>query len=121
LAHLIVIKRNNEKFKKVIPADFIDIKFVPTSSSALRKLPEVKYLTPRVAKFIATFGLYVFNQVYPLMSRKRFAHTLRVTKLAIEIGKTISEFLAYQAYIACMYHDIAKEMSDSQIKKLVGH
>lgn len=118
LARLVVVKRNNQKFKKDIPADFVNIKLVPTCSSALRKLPQVKFLTPIVALYIATFGLYTINQVQPLMSLKRFQHTIRVAKLAIQIGRQISPLLGLKAYIAAMYHDISKEMSDAQIKKL---
>jgi nicotinate-nucleotide adenylyltransferase len=121
LANLIVVKRNNQKINKSIPADFIDIKFIPTSSSELRTLPQVNYLTPLVAQYIAIYGVYIINQVKPLMSIERFHHTIRVTQLAIEIGKTISTKLAFSAYIACMYHDIAKEMSDQKVKKLVGN
>jgi DNA-directed RNA polymerase len=117
----VVIKRSNEKFAKAIPADFVNIKFVPISSSELRRLPQVKYLTPLVARHIATLGLYIYNQVEPLMSLERFQHTIRVTRLAIEIGRTISPLLAFNAHIAAMYHDIAKEMTNTEIKKLVQH
>lgn len=119
--NLVVIKRNNDKFKKDIPAEFLDINFIPTSSSALRQLPKIKYLTSSVAEYIATFGLYVINQVKPLMSLRRFQHTLRVAHLAVQIAKTISPILASKAYIAAMYHDVAKEMSSVQIKRLVKH
>jgi HD superfamily phosphohydrolase YqeK len=93
---------------------------VPTSSSALRKLPQVKYITPPIAKYIAAFGLYIINQVQPLMSLKRFQHTLRVTELAITLGKIKSPQMGLKAYIAAMYHDIGKEMTNAQIIELVG-
>jgi nicotinate-nucleotide adenylyltransferase len=55
------------------------------------------------------------------MSKKRLEHTLRVTNLALDICECTNIKLFKKAFLAAMYHDIAKEFSDQQIKKLVGN
>jgi nicotinate-nucleotide adenylyltransferase len=59
------------------------------------------------------------EQIKSLMSAHRFQHTLRVCKLAQELAKSINNKLIEKAYIASMYHDIAKEMLESQSRKLI--
>jgi nicotinate-nucleotide adenylyltransferase len=83
----------------------------------LRIKPDVKFLTPPVTKYIANNGLYIEQQIKPLMSVDRFQHTLRVTKLAMDFAKFIDNRLTKKAYIAAMYHDVCKELSDKDIRK----
>jgi nicotinate-nucleotide adenylyltransferase len=54
------------------------------------------------------------------MSKKRYEHTLRVTKLVVELAKVINKKLVDSVYIAAMYHDVAKEFTDQQVLSLVG-
>jgi nicotinate-nucleotide adenylyltransferase len=61
----------------------------------------------------------ISKQVKTTMSKKRFAHTLRVTRLAIEIAKKVAPELVDKIFIAAMYHDVGKEFSDIQTTKLV--
>jgi nicotinate-nucleotide adenylyltransferase len=56
--------------------------------------------------------------VKPLMSAYRFAHTLRVTRLAVSIAKAVAPELVDKAYIVAMCHDVAKEYSDDKISHL---
>jgi HD superfamily phosphohydrolase YqeK len=53
------------------------------------------------------------------MSSKRYQHTLRVTELAMDIAKKVAPHLIIKAYIAGMYHDVGKEFSDKQVKKMI--
>ncbi|MDR0739282.1 MAG: nicotinate (nicotinamide) nucleotide adenylyltransferase [Mycoplasmataceae bacterium] len=119
LVKLIVIKRYDTKIISDVPASFVDINPVPISSSDLRKLPQNKYLTPKIANYIANHGLYINCQIKPLMSSKRYQHTLRVTELAMDIAKKVAPHLIIKAYIAGMYHDVGKEFSDKQVKKMI--
>ncbi|GHU34055.1 hypothetical protein FACS1894166_10890 [Bacilli bacterium] len=96
------------------------MKLVLASSTNLRSKPDVKYLTPVIANYIATHGLYLEQQIKPLMSARRYAHTLRVNKLAMELAASINEELMIPAHIAAMCHDIGKEFTDKQLLKLVG-
>jgi predicted HD superfamily hydrolase involved in NAD metabolism len=56
--------------------------------------------------------------VKSLMSPYRFAHTLRVTRLAVSIANAIAPELSDKAYIAAMCHDVAKEYDDAKINNL---
>jgi HD-GYP domain-containing protein (c-di-GMP phosphodiesterase class II) len=122
LCKLVVVKRKNidSRIQKDVSAKFIDMKLVLTSSTELRSKPNVKYLTPAVANYIATHDLYLEEQIKPLMSAKRYAHTLRVNKLAMELATCINKELVLPAHIAAMCHDIGKELGDKQVLKLVG-
>lgn len=116
---MIVVKRSDDKIKTTIPATLITINPVPISSSSLRILPNIKYLDKHVCAYIASHGLYINNQIRPIMSKKRYDHTLRVTKLALEITTVINKKLLSQCYIAAMYHDVAKEFNDKKVLSLV--
>jgi HD-GYP domain-containing protein (c-di-GMP phosphodiesterase class II) len=104
-----------------VPAIFIHIKPILISSSQARVEPDKRYLPESVIDYISTHGLYIDNQIKPLMSPQRYQHTLRVAKLAQVLAQTNNPKLALKAYIAAMCHDVAKEFSDEQTKKIVGH
>lgn len=89
------------------------------TSSQLRVEPNKQYLTPLVARFIATKGIYCPEQVKPLMSDYRYQHTLRVVDTAKKIANANHYPYPYKVYVAAMYHDIGKEMNEKQILSLV--
>lgn len=92
---------------------------VEITSSDLRVEPTKKYLTPLVARYIATKGIYCEQQVKPLMSNYRYAHTLRVDKTAKQIATLNHYPYPLKVHIAAMYHDIGKEFSDKKILNMV--
>lgn len=85
------------------------------SSSQLRKNPSIKYLTKPIANYISANGLYIDEQIKPLLSPSRYQHTLRVMKLAMELTMKINKLLLKKVYIASMYHDVCKEFDDKNI------
>jgi nicotinate-nucleotide adenylyltransferase len=86
----------------------------------LRVVPHKQYLTTPIANFIANEGLYIEQQITPLMSKSRLLHTKRVTQLALSLAKHHHYKSLKRVYIASMYHDTSKEFNDKTILKLVG-
>ena len=96
---------------------FLKFKKVHTSSQELQKYPNKKYLPKEIMQYISNNGLYIEQQIKPLMSIKRFEHTLRVKDTAIEIAKSLNYKKLKEVYIAAMYHDVCKEFTDSELIK----
>jgi nicotinate-nucleotide adenylyltransferase len=95
----------------------VKMPLVKTSSSELRKEPQTKFLSPSVAQYIVDNGLYIDEQIKPLLSTSRYEHTLRVCKLAMQFANKIDKRLLKKIYIASMYHDVCKEFDDQCIRK----
>lgn len=100
---------------------FIKLNFPPIniSSTDLRVNPIKQYLDKKIVEYIANNGIYCINQIKPLMSKHRFDHTLRVTKTALKIAKANHYTDLKEVYIAAMYHDVCKELSQKDTLKLV--
>ena len=81
---------------------------VYASSSDVRN-GHIEMLDPLVLKYITQNGLYLETIVACRMKEKRWKHTCSVAKLAAEIAYS-NGLNQQQAYIAGMFHDIAKEM-----------
>lgn len=117
---LVVAGRNNQKpkFDNVIK---LAIEETNISSNELRTKPNKKYLNTNVVRYISNNGVYASSQIRSLMSDYRYQHTLRVAKTALEICSIKNKNLAKKAYIASMYHDVAKEFNRDQILELLGN
>lgn len=85
---------------------------VYASSSDVRN-GHIEMLNPGVLKYITCQGLYLETIVACKMKEKRWKHTCSVAHLAAQIAKS-NGLNSHQAYIAGMFHDIAKEMDDEQ-------
>lgn len=99
--------------------NFIKLEIVPSdiSSSAIRA-GEIKYLDPKVLQYITNHGLYLETMLASKMSEKRFIHTKSMAHLAREIA-VANGLDDKKAYIAGMFHDITKEMSEVQARPLM--
>ncbi len=117
---LVVAGRDNQK-AKFDNAIMLSIDETNISSNQLRKSPNKKYLNFNVVKYIAKNGVYARSQIKSLMSDYRYQHTLRVAKTALEICSIKNKNLSKKAYIAAMYHDVAKEFNRDQILELLGN
>jgi nicotinate-nucleotide adenylyltransferase len=93
---------------------------VNISSTQLRQNPVQKYIPSSVLKYIVKNNLYIEQQVQSLMSLKRYQHSVRVAQLAVALAKSNDIKLAQRAYVAALYHDVAKEFDNQAILKLVG-
>jgi len=85
---------------------------VQASSSEVRH-GHIEMLDSLVLKYITSEGLYLETLVEPRMKKKRWKHTCSVAHLAAEIAKA-NGLNEKQAYIAGMFHDVAKEMDYDQ-------
>lgn len=90
----------------------LDNEPVSASSSDVRK-GHIEMIDPQVLKYITYHGLYLDSMIKPRMKEKRWRHTCSVAKLAQEIAKS-NHLNDRQAYIAGMFHDVAKEMDYEQ-------
>lgn len=78
------------------------------SSSDVRA-GHIEMLNKDVLKYITKQGIYLESIVASRMKEKRWKHTCSVAMLAKKIAKA-NHLNEKQAYIAGMFHDIAKEM-----------
>ena len=102
--------------KKSIPVLFPSVNI---SSAELRLKPNKEYMTEPVINYINENGLYAENHIRNLMSEYRFNHTLRVAKTAMQIARAVAPKKIKKAYIAGMYHDVAKEFNETTILSMV--
>lgn len=89
---------------------FIVLNNVPiyASSSEVRQ-GHIEMLDPQVLRYITQEGLYLEGLISSRMKEKRWKHTCSVAKLAKSIAQA-NGLNEKQAYIAGMFHDVAKEM-----------
>lgn len=107
---------SNENIKKY---HFLVIKVKPSaeSSTAFRQ-GDISVVDKEVLKYICNEGIYLEQIVKVYMSKKRFLHTCSVAELAAEFARNngIDE---KKAYIAGMFHDVAKEMDSDEALQLM--
>jgi nicotinate-nucleotide adenylyltransferase len=98
---------------------FITLQNIPTSisSSAIRN-GDVSFLDPKVLSYISNHGLYLETMLASVMSKKRFIHTKSMAYVAKDIALA-NGLDAHKAYIAGMFHDIAKEMPEKKARRLM--
>lgn len=99
--------------------NFITLKNVPSaiSSSAIRE-GDITSIDPLVLSYIANQGIYLETLLKNKMSQKRFIHTKSMANLAKEIALA-NDIDEQKAYIAGMFHDIAKEMPMEEARQLM--
>lgn len=95
----------------------LHIKPLQISSSDARN-GAIQYLDPEVLKYIMNHGLYLDTLIQPMMSKKRYLHSVSVANTAKEIALK-NDVDPLKAYIAGMMHDIAKEMDFDEAKKIM--
>lgn len=117
LVTLIVIPRHKLINKTYTNCVTIKMPLINVASSQLRSNPNHKFIPKQIINYIAQNGLYINQQIKPLLSKARYEHTLRVAKLALEIAKAIKYKFLKKVYIAAMYHDVCKEFDDKKIIK----
>ncbi|MFV0396290.1 MAG: nicotinate-nucleotide adenylyltransferase [Coprobacillaceae bacterium] len=108
--------KSNENIEKY---HFIKLHNVATtaSSSAIRD-GDLTHLDTRVLHYITNQGIYLESLIAPTMSKKRFIHTKSMATLARDIAEA-NGLHGHKAYIAGMFHDIAKEMPKEEATELM--
>ncbi len=104
------------------------------SSTEIRESFDIKdnpFLTPEVSEYIRNFGLYLKKisdeeltelrlNVKPLISEKRFLHTLGVEDAAVKISEYVAPSLVSHARAAAILHDVTKEMPQKDLIRDFG-
>ena len=104
---------NIEKFNFLVGQN----EAIIASSSAFKK-GDINQVSKKVLQYITNHGLYLENIIEPTMSKKRFIHTVSMAKVASEIANE-NQLNGQDAYIAGMFHDIAKEYSVEKNSKIM--
>lgn len=95
----------------------LNIDPIEVSSTDVRA-GKIEYLNKDVLRYIVSNGLYLETMIQSKMSKKRYLHSVSVAKTAQEIARS-NNLDPLKAYIAGMFHDIAKEMDPKKAKKLM--
>lgn len=114
LVHLVAFQRGgyNKDEGMMKPYHFAILNNEPlTISSTDARNGHIEMLDSRVLKYITSHGLYLETLISNRMKEKRWKHTISVAHLASDIALA-NGLNPMQAYIAGMFHDVAKEMND---------
>lgn len=102
------------------PLTILGLKKDSISSTNIRIAPKASWLNEKVLNYINDNGLYAISRIKPLMSEKRFQHSLRVAHMAKQLMGKYCPQKANLAYTAGIYHDIAKEMDFSEQERIAN-
>jgi len=121
MVHLVAFQRGGYKCDmtniKTYHFHLLNNKPIYASSSEARN-GKIDILDKSVLRYITKHGIYLETLIKPRMKEKRWRHTCSVALLAKEIAKT-NHLNETQAYIAGMFHDIAKEMPDDMALEIM--
>lgn len=121
LVQLVTFKRIGYQYSenlKLFNMIELSIDAVDYASSKI-KSGQLDGLMECTLSYIVDNALYLETMLQNFMSTKRLEHTLSVAKLAVEIAvnNTIDP---HYAYLAAIFHDIAKELSLEQTTSLMN-
>lgn len=94
---------------------FIGNTNINTSSTELRNKSSLKYLNPSVIDYINNNLLYVKERIESHLSKARWNHCKRTAKFAKELAIANKYLNPKEAYIAGLFHDLAKEFAPNQL------
>lgn len=96
--------------------EMIDFEPMDVSSTQIRKGQALYHLDPKVLNYIYDHDLYLESFLDERLKEKRKAHSISVANLARDIA-ACNGMDENQAYLAGIFHDIAKEMPLAQAKE----
>lgn len=115
LVSFVAVAREDEEITCEYPYIPLKTALHPASSSEIRN-GNFMYLNDKVCQYIFEKELYLKNIVHMRMSDKRFAHTLSVRKLSMELAE-IHGLDVHKASLAALLHDIAKEFDEDMMER----
>lgn len=121
---IVMHPRSNDKAfeKNELKHIILNSEHLPCSSSEIKTNLDVKYLGKKNFDFIKKNHLYLQYQIKNWMTKSRYEHSMRVYEtacfIAIKLGFNDKEI--NQLQIASLLHDVAKKMSDQEIKQCVS-
>ncbi len=96
-----------------IEGNYIDI-----NSTNIRKNYLMDYVDKDVAQYIIWNGLYVEGLLRTYMDEKRYLHSMRVAQTAKTIANKLRPELEHDAWLAGLYHDLAKCFSQDKLEMI---
>lgn len=85
------------------------------SSSTLRKKSDLRMLDWKVIKYINENCVYVEKRIKNYLSEGRWQHCVRTAKFAKKLAISCGYHNVNDAYIAGLFHDLAKEFSSQEL------
>lgn len=104
-------KQNINKFSM----KFIGNTNINASSTDLRKKSNLKYLNPEVVEYVNDNLLYINERIKANLSKARWNHCQRTAKFAEKLAIANKYSKPKEAYIAGLFHDLAKEFSPDKL------
>ncbi len=92
----------------------IDDKQIFINATDIRKYYLMDQVDEDVAKYIMANGLYAEGLLKTYMDEKRYLHSMRVAQMAKTITSHLKPELSHDAWLAGLYHDIAKCFSQQK-------
>lgn len=110
------VKLNKQNIKKY-QMECVGNTDIEISSSQLRYCSSRKYMNSAVVDYINNNLLYTNERIKQFLSTKRWQHCLSTAKFAKKLAKTNGYHQPNDAYIAGLFHDVAKEFSKDKLLK----
>lgn len=117
---LVAIQRlGYEKSFNIDKYNMIELLCTPNDISSTNiRLGKCLEVNPNVMNYMVMNSIYTKTMIQPYMSKKRYLHTLSVALLAYDFAKS-NHVEPNKAYIAGLFHDIAKEMNQEEMIKIM--
>lgn len=116
LVRIVVFSRQDVRMPKTpYPLLFQPMRLVAVSSTQIREGRGWHYVPEAVKTYISANRLYLESFVKGHMSEKRYAHSVRVAQLSVQLARAhqLDEGIAYEAG---MLHDLCKEMPKAEMR-----
>lgn len=118
---IIYVKRKNfinlQKNEKIYNMQCIGDVKQNISSTQLRKKSLLQYMDMDVINYINDNLLYIDDRIKNLLDERRWKHCLRTAKFARQIAIGNNYINPKEAYIAGLFHDLAKQLKSQQLLK----
>ena len=119
LITIICVKRPNIKLNKFNVTKFkiniIGDSKINASSTKLRQVSNKKYLSKAIINYINNNCLYSEERIKRFLSTKRWEHCKRTALMAKQIAIKNNYKNFHEAYIAGLFHDLAKEFNKKKL------
>lgn len=120
LATFVVVDRDENLKTDGIRDGFISLAMEPVdvSSTQVRQGKRLNLIPKSVRQYILDHELYLVEWIRPQMNPHRFAHSNSVARLCRELARA-NGYDIHKAYLAGLFHDIAKDMDKDEMEKWV--
>lgn len=115
LAHFVCVDRDGKLDTTPYDIKRIHMEPIPVSSSEIRMGNKLNYLPQSVLEYMYQEELYIEDFVQSRVNVNRYKHSVSVANLCRELALA-NGFDGHKAYLAGLFHDIAKSMSKEKME-----